>query len=159
MKRFFAVVGLLTSRSMTGYFGAILVGLTWAGCSSTSAVPVTGIVTMNGEPVAGAAVNFSPAEPGGLPSLASTDEAGRFTLTTSTDEPGALPGKYKVTVYHAQFVGAPQADAQGNMGEGASSGIQTIWLVPERYSKFDTSGLQVEVAAGMPEVQLQLTSP
>ncbi|ADB18947.1 hypothetical protein Psta_4299 [Pirellula staleyi DSM 6068] len=160
MTRMVRLFHSMTTRLLHGYFGLWLIGMMLVGCGGgVKAVPVTGVVTLNGQPVVGAGVNFSPADGQGVPSLASTDEQGRFVLMTSTDEVGAMPGRHRVTVYHAQFVNAPTADAQGNLGEAPPQGIQTIWLVPERYSKFDTSGLAVEVAPGMPEVQLQLTSP
>jgi hypothetical protein len=59
----------------------------------------TGVVTYNGEPVAGANVVFHPIEDdrGGRPATGVTNEAGEFSLRMFGQE-GAVPGDYKVTV-------------------------------------------------------------
>jgi hypothetical protein len=61
-------------------------------------VPVSGYVTLDGKPLAGAAVQFHPASSGGRPAVGRTDEEGHFSLTTIKPEDGVLPGTYKVTV-------------------------------------------------------------
>ena len=72
------------------------------GTKTSNSVKVSGIVTLDGVPLAGAKVTYHPSS-GAAPPVGFTDSAGRFTLSTfdlktlqSTD--GALPGEYKVTV-------------------------------------------------------------
>jgi hypothetical protein len=72
------------------------------GTKASNAVKVSGIVTLDGMPLAGAKVTYYPSS-GEAPPVGFTDSAGRFTLSTfdlktlqSTD--GALSGEYKVTV-------------------------------------------------------------
>jgi hypothetical protein len=78
---------------------ATAVVLAVAGCGSKgSPVKVEGVVTLDGKPMAGATVNFSPADDHGNPAFGLTDSAGAFRLTTFRSEDGALPGDYKVTV-------------------------------------------------------------
>ena len=77
------------------------------GCGSSEfdLVPVSGTVTLDGEPVAGARVIFEPHRTGedalsaGPSSNGVTDETGRFTLATTMDEDqGAVVGKHTVTI-------------------------------------------------------------
>jgi hypothetical protein len=72
------------------------------GTQANKAVKVSGIVTLDGEPLVGAKVTFYPAS-GEAPPMGITDRAGRFQLSTfdlktRTSTEGALPGEYKVTV-------------------------------------------------------------
>src|SRR5262245_27711243 len=88
-------------------FGCLLAVAVFAlpGCggSSQKFAPVSGRVTMKGQPLAGAAVTFMPIVPegGAAPgpnSVAKTDENGEFTLETTTGEPGALVGPHRVHI-------------------------------------------------------------
>ncbi len=67
--------------------------------------PVTGIVTLDGKPVADATVIFSPSNAQGkevYAATATTGADGKYSLTTSfspsVDKPGAVAGEYAVTV-------------------------------------------------------------
>src|SRR5262245_7032238 len=75
------------------------------GCgSSAKVVPVSGVVTLNGKPLANAHVVFQPEASGGksavgVGSYAITDASGGYTLKLSdTDQPGAVVGKHRVEV-------------------------------------------------------------
>ena len=78
------------------------------GCGDSgeyAVVPVSGIVTCQGKPVANANVNFSPKaseersalNPGKL-ALGMTDAQGHFQLTTYENNDGAIIGTHTVTV-------------------------------------------------------------
>jgi hypothetical protein len=80
-----------------------------AGCGGQGeqydVVPVRGVVTCQGKPVANATINFTPiAEEGratgrpGRVALGLTDEAGRFQLTTYENGDGAIIGRHTVSV-------------------------------------------------------------
>lgn len=80
-----------------------------AGCGGNAeeyeTVPVSGVVTCEGKPIANATVNFTPlADQGraagrrGRVALGMTDKDGRFKLTTYENDDGAIVGKHKVTV-------------------------------------------------------------
>ena len=58
---------------------------------------VSGVVTLNNEPLANAIVNFSP-QAAGRPSTAETDASGRYSLLYLTDIEGAVVGPHAVTV-------------------------------------------------------------
>src|SRR5262245_47046582 len=78
---------------------AVAAVLAAAGCGGGSGpVPVRGVVKLDGQPVANAAVIFVPQAPGGREAYGSTDANGAFRLTTTKPDDGALPGKYKVVI-------------------------------------------------------------
>lgn len=75
-----------------------------SGCSqgkSYSVVPVSGRITLDGEPLAGARITFQPTgvDPG-PGSFGTTDAEGRFSLETMEDtkREGAVPGTHHVQI-------------------------------------------------------------
>jgi hypothetical protein len=129
-----------------------------AGCGSSGPkmTPVSGVVTLDGAAVEGAAVMLAPMA-GGRPATGVTDAAGRFELRTLEEGDGALVGKHKVTVVKKTVTGI-NATEEGLEGEVDPAGIQETWITPEKYARPQTSGLTAEVAPGMSPVLLQLTS-
>ncbi len=89
-----------------------MIGLTFVfvpGCGPDAeqyeTVPVSGVVTCQGKPVANATVNFTPKDDQGRTkgrrgrvALGMTDNDGRFKLTTYENYDGAIIGKHTVTV-------------------------------------------------------------
>ena len=71
-----------------------------AGCGGAADAPdlgqVVGTVTLDGQPLPGAIIQFSPQE--GRPSTATTDEAGYYELKYSQDEAGAKVGPHTVSI-------------------------------------------------------------
>ena len=122
-----------------------------AGCGGgLDLIPVSGTVTLDGQPVDGAAVVFVPVA-GGPAASGSTDAGGKFRLTT-VNQPGAVPGEYNVTVTKQTMHGIT---ADGMPGPG---GIRIEWHVPQRYSRAKTSGLTATVGGNKREVSFALTS-
>jgi hypothetical protein len=79
----------------------VTVGIVLAGCSNSSrppTYPVTGTVTWQGKPLAGAAITFVPTGEGGDAASAITDSEGKYALTTWEAGDGARPGEYRVKV-------------------------------------------------------------
>ena len=77
------------------------VGIVLTGCSNSSQSPtyrVTGTVTSQGKPVAGAAITFVPTGNEGEAASAITDSDGKYALTTWRAGDGARPGEYRVKV-------------------------------------------------------------
>jgi hypothetical protein len=136
----------------------LLAGALISGCGGGPAkesvdfllVPVTGYVTMDGQPFAGATLTFlyqGAAPAGYVGSGAVTDNAGKFTVLTG-DQPGTIVGDYKVTV--SKFTNpdgsAPQVD------ESAGMDLQQLILqgavkefVPPQYSNPDKTMLFASV--------------
>ncbi|MDX1966098.1 MAG: hypothetical protein SFV23_02900 [Planctomycetaceae bacterium] len=92
----------MTRRLLCGSLVLVIWGC--GGKPTPPTVPVTGSVTYQGEPVAGAIVAFSPITPGAgsFTAFGTTDEQGRFALRTAidgaTDKDGAVEGAYIVTI-------------------------------------------------------------
>jgi hypothetical protein len=72
-----------------------------AGCGGKyKPVPVSGTVTLDGQPVKNATVYFYAVgdERDGRPAYGATNENGEFKLSTMGNNDGALPRKYKVVI-------------------------------------------------------------
>lgn len=67
------------------------------GCGGGETVPVSGTVTLDGEPLDGATIVFTPQE-GGRPSAARTDSNGYYNLVYGRGAAGAVPGEHLVTI-------------------------------------------------------------
>jgi hypothetical protein len=94
--------------------------LSAAGCDSPDVVPVSGRVTLNGQPLAGACVTLQPTglAPGERPeaagSVGRTDADGRFTLRLiDPEQDGALVGVHVVTITTASAGKGDGAAARG----------------------------------------------
>ena len=121
-----------------------------AGGGGPATAPATGVVTLDGQGVAGATVFFEPADPasGLKTSVGDTDDAGRFTMQThvegNTYKTGVVPGQYLVAVekleVNRELPSAPPKD-----------------LLPPQYKDAKSSGLTAEVKPDQPnEFEFQL---
>lgn len=137
--------------------------LSVAGCgdgSSLNTVPATGSVTLDGEPVEGAVVTFSP-EGEGHAAGGVTDATGAFVLTTEVKGDGAVPGTYNVMISKfekkAEPMGPPTDDIDAAYAAAEAAGINTTGppkrtstgpknLLPKKYQSPATSGLTATVA-------------
>lgn len=98
---------------------------------------VTGTVTLDGQPVAGARVQFVPDKSQGTEgAMASgvTDDQGEYELETATVK-GAIVGFHKISV-EARAQPKDQYDTLPEL------------LTPQRYTDHNTSGLTAEVKEG-----------
>jgi hypothetical protein len=152
-------------------WGAVLA---CAGCGG-GPVPVSGVVTLDGQPLPQATVTFLPLGQGRTAS-GFTDAEGRFHLSTLEQRDGALPGEYKVTVTVAAAVSPFRDDprsaldrvlAEQNQGDPADAApaaggaivdeAGAMSAVPARYGKAQETPLTVKVPTDG-EVTLELTS-
>src|SRR5260221_12521077 len=69
-----------------------------SGCNRTGLHSVKGTVTLDGQPVEGASVQFILIGSEPRPAIGLTDSSGSFTLTTLKSNDGAKAGEYKVVV-------------------------------------------------------------
>jgi hypothetical protein len=153
----------------------------FVGCNKVSTVAggmrVTGSVTLDGKAVEDAAVMFLPVATGGKGAIGRTDKTGRFHMTTGNED-GAQLGEYVVTVTkneRAQAAGPEKkktmdeeraealarGDLPGNEGRPDAKKVKEEYkgLVPEKYTKKETTDLKVSVAKGMGDVKLDLKTP
>ncbi|MFG0332315.1 MAG: carboxypeptidase regulatory-like domain-containing protein [Maioricimonas sp. JB049] len=131
----------------------MLLSLAAAGCGGSSGdkwtegrpetVRVTGVVTLNGEPLDGATVAFEP-QGGVHAAYGRTDEKGRFVLTTFVDGDGAVAGGYVVSIRKSEVVTTP--NPQDPNGPPLKS--EQINYVPEKYTRSRTSELDALVSSG-----------
>jgi hypothetical protein len=77
--------------------GTVLAAATGCG-GKDRPVPVRGRVTLDGQPLSKATVQFIPASGQGSVASGLSDADGNFRLSTFKTDDGALPGDYKVTV-------------------------------------------------------------
>ncbi|MFP6677192.1 MAG: Ig-like domain-containing protein [Pirellulaceae bacterium] len=71
------------------------------GCGGLDTAKVSGVITLDGKPLANASVTFSPETVDGLSAASNgkTDANGAYSLTvTTTRDEGALIGKHTVTI-------------------------------------------------------------
>ena len=122
-------------RTFVVSIGVVFVSLCVIGCSGVpddrpSVVPVTGKITYKGKPVTGAFVNFS-SEKSPRPANGTTDDDGRFSLTTFDTDDGAIPGEYQVSVTKSVSQGAegvssdPASATAPDLSKGLPSGYST----------------------------------
>jgi hypothetical protein len=91
-----------TRRVLSGFvFSRLLLILPLLiGCSGTDKDlgEVTGLVSLDGLPLADATVEFHPVETGRSSPVSVTDAAGRYRLYQHPGKPGAQPGDYLVVI-------------------------------------------------------------
>jgi hypothetical protein len=88
----------------------------------------------NGRPVAGGVVEFDPLDAEGRPARGAIGPDGSFTLKSGSAV-GARAGRYRVAVVHV-------------LRDAGSTPRHGHERVHPRFSRFDTSGIVTEVAAG-----------
>lgn len=103
-------------------------------------VSVSGQVRLDGKPLTRGLVVFVPAQ--GRASTGSLDGQGRYVLTCFDGRDGAVPGRYRVEI-------AP---------DGVPIEGEPAWLVPARYSRCDTSELEINITDPTSDADFDLTS-
>lgn len=120
--------------------GALLLAC-MAGCGPSATVePVSGVVTLDGKPLGGAVVRFSPApqaDPQAVKMMAigETDDQGRYSMQVYDGPTGAVVGVNRVTISTAR-----------SLDSDAEEGGMSPELVPSEYNS--RSKLEFEVPAG-----------
>jgi hypothetical protein len=146
-------------RSWVLALAGVCTPLLAAGCGART-VPVKGVVTFDGKPLAHAFVLFIHQEAGGRDASGTTDAQGAFRLSTFRPNDGALPGSYKVTVHYSDPVAVPPdlraaEDVQAAMVK-AGAGRKASVILPPTYSQPDRTVLKHRVPEDG-DVKLELT--
>ncbi len=128
-----------------------------AGCSKNARAgsKVTGKVTYNGNPVAGAKIIFTDGKEGASPTgpTAITDDKGAYAVV------GVPPGSYKVVVYKLvpkKGVALPAEGEGMDLEQIEASGLGTHAL-PKKYSSPTTTTLVAQVPDGPHKEDFDLT--
>ena len=142
---FFALLGLLATVPACG-----------GGAIKTEGV--TGVVTLDGEPLPNATVYFTPAEgsSGASQSVGTTNEAGEYKLQTllGAADAGTTPGEYKVTVDCVKSVPTGKM-IQENGVEIEEMDVE--YVLPQKFGNPETSGLTATVNPGDNTINFDLT--
>jgi hypothetical protein len=122
----------------------ILLSLFVAGCGTgNDLAKVVGKVTLNGQPLEDATVEFQPTASGGSPSSGVTDAKGRYELMYTFSRSGAMPGEHVVSIRTA----GTYFDDQGNE-------LERPERVPARYN--DQTDLKRTVQPGRNTIDFRL---
>jgi hypothetical protein len=148
-------LGTPARRVAAAFIGMGLVFLV-LGCGDNTGLPkrypVSGTVTYKGQPVEKGTINFVHTAQDGR-DASGTIQNGKYSLTTATQDDGALPGSYKVVVISVDVdtKGLAAESHGGQFRHGSDEMIKATKsakpLVPSKYSLADTSGLTAEVKA------------
>lgn len=129
----------------------VFLAVVLSGCGSNSPmVPVSGIVKLDGQPLVNASVSFVP-QGNGKQATGTTDEKGKFVLSTIDPRDGAMPGTYKVVIAPNTAAsdipeGLSASEAMEADAAAAAKGKKTKGAqVPEAYSRSDKTTLTQEV--------------
>ena len=129
-----------TIRVLVGVCAAfLLLGLLGCGGQNTGGLPVSGKVTVNGQPLAKGSLTFHPMKDNPTKATPTgTIENGQYTIYTN-GKPGAPPGKYKVTIVSQEEVDSTKATL------GTKSNVHPSFSDPEQ------TKLNVEVSTSPKE--------
>ncbi|PQO26326.1 carboxypeptidase-like regulatory domain-containing protein [Blastopirellula marina] len=145
-------------------FAAALAALISTGCSSKlipGGVEAKGIVLLDGEPLEGATVIFSPSGPG-RSANGMTNAAGEFSLGTIEPADGVLPGEYQVAIIKSivdeKRVTVDPLAVQEKTGQFPPS-PPNINIVPRKYANPQKSGLTAAISeAGTSELKFEIAT-
>lgn len=146
----------------------LLLGGCGGGRKGVDIQPVSGTVTLDGSPIAGATITFSPVQGGtGKAAVGVSDSNGNFSITdTATGSAGAEVGEYELGVlWYKPSVDTSQATGESVGGLDARDDNRTRSavagpdaLLPVPYQDPKTSGLKASVQRGDNRVELELNS-
>ncbi|MDA7886740.1 carboxypeptidase-like regulatory domain-containing protein [Pirellulales bacterium] len=140
------------------FFCVIILSSFGCGNSDANVEYVQGVVTLDGAPLEGATVFFSPKGSAGKGAAGTTQSDGSFTLNTQGAKPGdgTAVGDYSVTVSKVEMpefpdiaeddprYGTPEHD---RLQQEASSAKPKV-IVPEKYNSAETSPFTAKVESG-----------
>ena len=140
--------------------------LFFAGCSATNSIDygkvtlvnVSGTVTLDGQPLAGAVVTFENQETGTM-SFARTNSSGSYTLQFDSDKDGVTPGRKLVRFSTTRTILGLRGEDGAEEGEASTEGAQSDRKqeqVPECYNGKST--LTVEITEDSTTVDFDLKS-
>jgi hypothetical protein len=142
-----AMPSIFSSRSSPW----VIVVLAVVGCDDgPRMVQVSGVVTLDGAPLADAAVALYPQQEGPMAG-ANSDAQGRIVFATA-DRQGVIPGRYRATVIKFESLGYDinKPDDYTNVTEK--------WYTPKRYSQVESSGLEYEISDTSSDLKIELKS-
>jgi hypothetical protein len=133
------------------------------GCGSKypPTAPVSGKITLDGEPVTQGRISFHPIT-GERPALATIQPNGTYSLTTFERGDGALLGHHKVSIKSTRIENAPPPpkDFREEAAQAAEvakkGGPQLVFIVDKKYYDERTTDLEAEVKPGDNKIDFKL---
>lgn len=128
------------------------------GCSGgptmPTRAPVSGVVKLNGQPVAKVSVQFIPLdEAKGRSASGQADANGKYVLQTFEPNDGALPGEYKIVVNSPPDEAKAFKDKKVEFtGTKDAGGVK----IPAKYSDPKQTDLKATVKSGNNDIPLDL---
>jgi hypothetical protein len=138
---------------------AALCLLVFQGCGRgrPETSPVSGHVTYGGKPVPSGRIVFYPGH--GRSAMGTIEPDGSYRLTTFDSGDGALLGRHRVTIEATRIVRVPLPKSLGEESQFngvAANGLGVLWLVPETYSRFESTPLTADVSRGKNTIDFNL---
>jgi hypothetical protein len=143
--------------------GLLFLALTQTGCGPKppETIPVTGLVTLDGQPCPSAGVTFIPqGDTQGRGGMGQTDGAGRFTVhlddgKSAHGPAGLLAGNYKVLI--SKLVNPDGTPFQGSPDVAPidSNARETL---PEKYSHYEQTTLSANIQPPSQDLKFELQS-
>lgn len=128
----------------SAWVGVLFVFVIGCGGDGPATYPVTGKITIKGQPAKDIRLTFSPVDPKGEAATGVVAADGTYTLSTGIQgKPGAMPGKYKVVIVadlSKVDMSAAYSGAKGPPKPPESP-------APKEYENAQTSPKEVEVQA------------
>lgn len=146
---------------------ACLILAVGCGTSGPPTSAVTGIVQLDGKPVPGATVTFSPSSDGGAFASGITNAEGRYALNAALAGAkagaGTLPGEYRVSIVKIEVASTARTDDPNSSDYDPLASVSTkppapTYLVPKAYGDPATSGLSATVGQGNRSIDFDLKS-
>ena len=117
-------------------------------------VPVTGTITLDGQPLAGAVVSFD--APDGQFAYGLTDSSGNYSLQVDSVAKGCPSGPRTVRISTARKVLGLNSDEEGGSGGEGPPKPKVEERVPEKFNK--NSELKIEVTKDKTDYDFDLKS-
>ncbi len=131
------------------------------GCDANpKTYPLSGVVTLDGQKIAGATIVFVPVAPATEVASATSKDDGSFTATTFVSGDGCFPGQYKVKVYKYEGLPIPPAMAEPPKDYDPDNRVISPPpknLLPVKYFDESKSGLSVTVNPQPTKFDIALT--
>jgi hypothetical protein len=128
------------ARLVAGAAAVLILAAAGCGGSGPKVVPVSGTVTIDGQPLSYGHVQVLPA--GFRPASGRLDGSGRFTLTTTTPNDGCAVGTHPVVVLAGESINADTMK----------------WHAPQKYADVKTSDLTVTISGPTDDLKIELKS-
>ena len=138
--------------------------LVLVGCQDKSGLsglaPCSGTVMMDGQPVVGATIAFSPTGGGSdmRTATAVTDAQGKFTMGTLSPNDGVTPGDFVVTIKKYEPYGPEPAQVKDDDGRLYTPAKPTQNVLPKKYESVANPELKYTISPkGEKNLEIVLT--